>query len=194
MTLYSIALFAHILGVLGLFMAVALEMTSMLGMRRARMVEQVRTWANLSSVSDKVLPLTALPILVAGVYMAFVAWGWQTAWIDVSLLVLILIGIVGTLVNSRRLRMIHRDAEQASAGPVPLALVRQIEDPVLWTSVQTLNVMALGVVFLMTVKPSWLGALVVLVLSIVLGVISAPLLKRVPKSAATAEASQLSTR
>jgi len=39
---------------------------------------------------------------------------------------------LGPLINSRRLRMIHRAAGQAPAGAIPQALARQIEDPVLW--------------------------------------------------------------
>ncbi len=188
MTLYPFALFAHIIGVLGMFIAIALEFTGMLGMRRARTIEQVRTWANLSVVPEKVFPFSGLLILVDGVYMALVGWGWQVAWIDVSLLALILMFTLGPLINSHRPRMIHRAAGQAPAGSIPQALARQIEDPVLWTCVQTLNMMALGVVFLMTTKPGWPGSLGVLVVSVLLGLLSLSLTARRRGRAAVVEA------
>ncbi len=188
MSLYPFALFAHIVGVLSLFMAIALEMSSIVGMRRASSIDQVRTWANLSAVSDRIFPLASLLTLIAGVYMAFVGWGWQVAWIDVSLLVLILMSIVGPLVNSRRLRMIHNAAEKIPAGPVPQSLTQMIEDPVLWTGVQTLSMMALGVVFLMTTKPGSLETMIVLIVSVVLGMLSVPVSKRLRRRAVTRQA------
>jgi hypothetical protein len=188
MTLYPFALFAHILGVLGMFIAIALEWTSLLGMRRARTLEQVRPWATLGVVPEKVFPFSGLLILGAGVYMALVGWGWQVAWIDVSLLALLLMFTLGPLINSRRLSRIHRAAGQAPAGAIPQALARQIEDPVLWTCVPTLNMMALGVVLLMTTKPGWPGSLGVVVVSVLLGLLSGSLTARWRGSAAVVAA------
>jgi hypothetical protein len=95
MTLYPLALFAHLLGVLGMFMAIALELTSLLGLRHARTLEQVRPWATLGVVPEKVFPFSGLLILEAGVYMALVGWGWRVAWIDVPLLALLLMFTLG---------------------------------------------------------------------------------------------------
>jgi hypothetical protein len=84
--------------------------------------------------------------------------------------------------------MIHRAAGQAPACAIPQALARQIEDPVLWTCVQTLNMMALGVVLLMTTKPGWPGSLGVLVVSVLLGLLSGSLSARWRGSAAVVAA------
>jgi hypothetical protein len=75
-------------------------------------------------------------------------------------------------VNGRRLTAIRKAAE-SSDGAIPLALQRQIADPVLLTSVQTAGMIGLGVVFLMTIKPDLLGSLIALAVALVLGVISA---------------------
>lgn len=46
MSFYSLALFAHIVGVLGLFIGIGLQWTSILRLRRALFVAQVREWAS----------------------------------------------------------------------------------------------------------------------------------------------------
>ena len=153
MTMYHLALYAHILGVLGLFIAIGLEWTSMVRMRRARTVEQLREWTSLHATLDKVFPLTAVVILVAGLYMVGDVWGWSYAWINLSLAGLAVMGGLGPLINGRRLRAIQAAAEAAPAGPVPAGLTRQMQDPILWMSVKIMAAMALGVVYLMAAKP-----------------------------------------
>ena len=169
MTLYHLALYAHILGVLGLFGAIGLEWTSMVRMRRARTVEQLREWASLHPTLEKVFPVTAILILAAGLYMVGDVWGWGNAWINLSLAALVLLAALVPSINGRRLRAIHSGAQATPPGPVPSALTRQIEDPTLWTSVKIMITVALGVVYLMAAKPEALGSWVTLVVAALLG-------------------------
>jgi hypothetical protein len=84
MSFYTLALFAHILGVLGLFIGIGLQWTSVLRFRRAQFVAQVREWTSLTSLLGILMPAASLLILVAGSYMTVTTWGWRTPWIDVS--------------------------------------------------------------------------------------------------------------
>lgn len=169
MTLYSLALFAHIIGVLGLFIAIGVESMSMIFLRRARTVAQVREWAGATTAMDKVHPVATLLILGGGLYMTVAVWGWSTAWIDLSLLVVLALSVLGPLVNGRRFRAIHAAAEAAPAGSVPAELARRIEDPVLWTSLCTMSGIAVGIVALMTFKPALGGTVVILAVAGALG-------------------------
>ena len=47
MSVYTLALFAHLLGVLSLFIGMGLQWTITLRLRRARTVAQVREWSSL---------------------------------------------------------------------------------------------------------------------------------------------------
>src|SRR5579885_3862271 len=82
---YHLVLFVHILGVLGLFMAFAVEVAIMVGVRNAHTVETVRAWSSASKLLDVVLPITSLLILGAGLAMTIGFWGWSHAWIVLSL-------------------------------------------------------------------------------------------------------------
>ena len=175
MNLYTLALFAHLLGVLGLFINLGLQWTSVFRLRRARTVSQVREWTSLLGGLGKLGPISAGLLLVAGMYMTATAWGLSTSWILVSLVTLLLLMALGMAVPFRRLKAIGRAVAEAEApdGVIPSAMQRQIHDPLLWTSVQVMGSMALGVVWLMTTKPDLVGSLLVLAVALVLGVVSA---------------------
>src|SRR6266496_1647623 len=179
MSFYTLALFAHIIGVLGLFIGIGLQWTSFLRFRRAQFVAQVREWASLTSVLGVLMPAASLLILVAGSYMTVTTWGWRTPWIDVSLAALILVLAPMGAMNTHRLKAIQTTAEaSAPTGTIPAELQRQITNPVLWTMVQTSGMTLVGVVFLMTIKPALVGSLITLAVALVLGVGSARILAR----------------
>jgi hypothetical protein len=113
-----------------------------------------------------------LLILVSGLYMAGTNWGFQTGWIDVALVSLILIAPLGTAAIEPRRRAIARLVQEAPDGPLPAALDRRTHDPVLATAVQTVTALLLGIVFLMTNKPSLVGSLVVMAIALALGLAS----------------------
>ncbi|HEY8492130.1 MAG TPA: DUF2269 family protein [Dehalococcoidia bacterium] len=172
MTLYEIVLFLHVMGAIGLFMGVAIVLTAMARMRRSESVAQVREWSGLADLSDKLLPVASLVLLLSGIYMATDFEFWGDGWVDVSMALLLVMIVLGPAVNARRLGTISREAKDAPDGPVQGALRARILDPVLWTTVQTMSVVAVGIVFLMTVKPGIAGSLVTLVVALALGLAS----------------------
>ena len=121
MTLYSIALFAHIVGALLLFALLAVE---------GVVFRQGMTAARFNRVAG---PVSALFVLLPGLYMSATTWGWK-AWIVVGLIGWAVIAIAGAVtgVLTLRGRMDPRLATLSLGGRVG---------------------MALGIVFAMTVKP-----------------------------------------
>jgi hypothetical protein len=171
MTTDTFALFIHIIGALGLFVALSLEWLCLIGMRRARVVLQVQEWAGLRGVLAIVFPISAVLILVSGLYLVHELGGQSPGWTSVALIVLILLGVAGGVLSGPRMRAISAAAETAPAGSVPGSLNLLILDPILWTTVQVSGVLAIGVVYLMTIKPetggSWLTILVAAVIGVV---------------------------
>ncbi len=147
---YNVALFVHIVGALSLFIAAGLEWVALDRMRRAQTAEQIREWVGALRPIKHLLEAGALMILVAGLYMAFVRWGWTTAWLDVALIAFLTMSVVGPRVIARRFGTIARLASEAPNGPLSVELAWQIHDPVLIRAVRTLAMADVGVVFLMT--------------------------------------------
>src|SRR5260370_21259676 len=99
-------------------------------LRRTQRVEQVRVLSNLVGRLGPLFGISVLLILVTGLYMASTTWGFQTGWIDVALVSLILIAPLGTAAIEPRRRAIARLAPEAPDGPLPAALDRPAPHPV----------------------------------------------------------------
>src|SRR5579885_2722763 len=178
MSLYHVSLYVHILGVLGMFIAAALGFVSLIRLRGARTVEQAREWSGLDSLTGAIHPISGVLILLSGVVMVFIQWGWQTAWINVALVALLLLSVWGATINGRRLQAIHTAASAAPSGPLTTNLARLIADPVLWTSMFASATFALGIICLMVFKPDLIASLLTLIIAAVLGALAAQLIGR----------------
>src|SRR5882672_1117093 len=121
MTIYSVALFVHIVGALVLFVLLTVEGISL---RQGFMA------ARLNRILG---PISALTILVPGAYMIATQWGWK-GWIVVGIVAWILIAVAG-----------------AATGISLMAGRINIRAAALSWSIRVGT--AVGVVFVMTVKP-----------------------------------------
>lgn len=167
---YNVALFFHISGIIGVFIATAIEIIILFRMRSAQTVAQVREWVSVDAPLGTVFSVLTLLILAAGIYMLFNGgWNLTLPWVDVSFIALILMNVVGAAISSRRFTAIHHTIGDVHDGPVSEELFRQINDPILWTSVFSVAMMLVGIVYLMTLKPGWLGTSVVTIAAIALG-------------------------
>ncbi len=171
MSWYAVALFAHIVGVLTLFITLALQWLITLRLRRASSIAQAREWSGLAKGLNRVAPVSGVLILGAGIYMTALAWSLLTTWIDVSLAAMGIMMIFGIGVVGRRLTAIQRAAEavEAATDAIPAALQARMDDPALWVSMQTSVAVALGIVFMMTNKPSLTVSIVAVIVSLALG-------------------------
>jgi hypothetical protein len=171
MTFYSFALFLHIVGALGLFIALGLEWTSLLYLRRATTIEQVHQWLLVFALLRRIYPASWAAILLPGIYMIATVWG-GVAWVGVALVAMVLLPVLGAALTGRRMVAIG-PAVAVERGSVSLALRQRLRDPLLWASIQVRAAIALGIVFLMTVKPDLAGALLTIGTAVVLGLASA---------------------
>lgn len=182
MSTYTVVLFLHVSGAIGYFVAMGTWLFGLASLRRARRVEQVRALTDLVGRLGPLFGISVLLILATGLYMALTAWGLQTGWIDVALISLILIAPLGTAAIEPRRRAIDQLAREAPDGPLPQSLEQRTHDPVLATAVQTVTALLLGIVFLMTNKPSLAGALIVMAVALALGLSSGVLASRATPS------------
>ncbi len=172
MSLYTLALFVHVSGAIGTLVSLGIWLFGLAALRRARRVEQVRALAWLIIVASPLMVLSVLLLGLAGFEMALSAWGLSTPWIAVSLVSVVLVGPIGAFVLDPRMRTILALAREVPSGPLPGALDRRTHDPILGTSAHTLVAILLGIVFLMTTKPTLFMSLVVMAVALALGLAS----------------------
>lgn len=169
---YRVALFVHVSGAIGICVSLGIWLFGLAALRRAWRVEQVRALAWLIVVATPLMLVSLAFLGVAGVYMALTAWGLQTAWIDVSLISMLVIGPIGAFVLDVRMHAILDRARETPDGPLPEMLAASTHDPLLAIGAQCMAAVLLGVVFLMTTKPALLLAVLVMVAAIALGLLS----------------------
>jgi hypothetical protein len=176
LTLYSIALFLHIAGALGVFAALALDWVGITNLRRARTAEQVRDWAGVYGVIRGLGAASVGALLVFGLYMTAVTWG-PTGWIGIGFLSLLFIAVLGAVGGVRLGRILAVAA--SGQGILAEELQGQLRAPLFVASVRARTAVALGVVFLMTVKPEAAVSLLVVGIALALGIASAvPVLRQ----------------
>jgi Predicted integral membrane protein (DUF2269) len=172
MSTYTLELFLHVSGAIGVFAGTGIWLFGLSALRRAWRVEQVRAIAWVIIVTIPFMVLSLVLIGAAGLGMAISTWGLQTPWIIVSLVSLALFAPINVFVLDPRMRALFAKAGEEPGGSLSDDLVKRIHDPVLGTVAQTLAAILLGIVFLMTNKPSLTTSIMVMVIALVLGLLS----------------------
>jgi hypothetical protein len=173
MSTYTLALFVHVVGAIGVFVGVGVWLFAAAALRRARHVAQVRALAGLTVASGNVAVGGVLLLAVAGAYMALTAWSAQAAWIVVATISFALLAPFGVLVIDPRIRALAKDAAAAPDGPLPASLAMRSRDPLVAAGLCTYLGVLLGIVFLMTNKPPLMASVVAMVVATLLGLASA---------------------
>jgi len=172
---YTLALFVHILGAIGLFVAVSLIVIAFVYMRQASTLERVREWASVANVAGKSMIFLSLIILASALYMVILAWGFTIPWVMAALITFVVLAIMGATLNGRTIERVVAMARAAEPGRVPDELRTQLLAPRLWLVEAIRLALLVGILCLMTIKPdmlfSWLILVGMLLLGIILGVL-----------------------
>jgi hypothetical protein len=171
MSVYGIAVFLHIVGALGIFAAIALDWAGLSNLRRATDTAQAREWVRLLAAPRTVGGPAALLILLSGIYLSASRWGPQ-GWILVALGSMVVVGALGGAIGGRRIAAIM-GALPTESGRVSGRLRELLDDPALTLSLRVRTSLLLGIVFLMSTRPSWGGSLAAMGAALVLGVAAA---------------------
>jgi hypothetical protein len=170
MNAYNIALFVHFLGLITLFGAFVIYPRAGMRLRAAGTRGEVRGWLGLLEATRPMFGAGPGLLFLSGLYMSAVKWKAAYPWIVVAFIGLVAISALAGRVGTRHLRAV-RTAVGESDGPVPIELSRLIGDPKPWTIMMAMNGTAVGVVWIMTTKPGWIGAVGVVAVATALGAI-----------------------
>ncbi len=173
MTLYNVVLCFHILGAIGYFLGIGILLLILLDLRRAQRVEQARA---LLQVNDRTAPfsgVSAIVLLISGLYMAFSTWTPLPSWILVALVsLLLMVPISAVLIAPRRIAINRQLARETPEGTLSADLQHRLNDPVLLATSTTVTALLFGLVALMTTKPDLLICLVVMGGTLLVGVVA----------------------
>jgi uncharacterized membrane protein len=156
-TIYLAVKFLHIVGALAVFAAVGLEVAILRGLTLA----QSATAAHAAFTGLRVHKRVGLPamllIFVPGVYMAISAWG-MPAWLLAAIGAMVAIVALESTATRSSLAALEPALQRGSDGGTVVKLLRR-----LWSSFAARTVLLLGIVALMSMKPSSSAAVLTLV-------------------------------
>lgn len=163
MTIYQATVFLHVAGAITTFVGVGAWFFGIVALRRARRVEEVRILAPIYEMGGAVALLGIVVVAVTGLDLAVSVWGLGSGWIQVAIGAFALLSPVGPLVIAPRLERIIREARRVSDGPVSASLMARQTDPALKLGVHAIVGDLVGIVFLMTTKPSFSASIVAVI-------------------------------
>jgi hypothetical protein len=176
---YGLVLFLHLCALLAAIGTAALLHFAEARLRVADTVAELGTWARLIERGAKVFPIALLLLLGTGAYLVERRWSWSSGWIDASLVGVVVLFIVGAGVIGGRSRALRRELRDAAEGTVRGPLAHAARDHVGGIASWTNTGLALGIVFVMTTKPTLAASFAALLVAAALGAAVAVRVRRI---------------
>jgi len=180
MKVQDVELFLHVMGVIAVFVGFGTLLLATTALTRASRVEHVRgIMAPLVagrrigfehiSVIDVIVVAGVLLIATTGLIMARADDYVWSSWVEVATTSFLLLAPVGPLVINPRLHALAGEAARQPDGPLPASVRARIEDPVLALAMRCSIAVLVGIVLLMTTKPTLLISAAVIVATLIVG-------------------------
>jgi uncharacterized membrane protein len=160
MIIRSLVLFIHVVGVLVLFIGIAFEWLSLESLRRSTTSEHASSWVRLYGVVPRMYGFAFALLLLSGIYLARGAGLFDSAWVRLSLGLMVLMGILGGPAVRSQARAIGEAAGQGREIAFA-ALHSHVAHPRLRASLFMRAAMGLAAVYLMIGKPLLSASLLV---------------------------------
>jgi hypothetical protein len=175
MTLYSFVLFIHVVSAMGLFVGLALEGFVSLRIRVAQDTEQLQFLIRALNLLRWIFIPSFGGILLGGLYLAS-QYGGGTFWIPAALIATLVIMFMGGLITGRKMNQLKKALRKDATFE---SLSARANDGLLTLSYGLRSGLALGIVFLMTAKPSLWPSVLALVAGCAVGLFIASGMGRV---------------
>jgi hypothetical protein len=177
---YHVVLYIHLLSLLVGFSAGMIETVCLFRLRAATSLETAAPWGQLAGEVEKAFPVAILGLFATGAYMTSDVWTWGTSWVVLAIVGLVVLSLQGPLVAGRRGHAVKLALMANGPGPLGPEARRMTRDRALWIAGMTNEMLVLGVVWVMTEKPGWGGAVAALVVAYAVGMALATAFTREP--------------
>ncbi len=188
MDTYHVVLYIHFISLLIGFGAASVIVVCLFKLRSAQTVTDAAPWGMLAGQTERMFPIAVLGLFGSGAYMTSKVWNWNTGWIDVGIVVLVLLVVQGAGVAGRRAHALKHALQENGPGPLGATAKRLTRDPALWVISFANPGMVLGVMWAMTAKPRTGIAIVAVVVGYAVGAALALRLSHAPAVASEAAA------
>lgn len=158
MNSYSLLIFLHVTGAVGIFAAWGMEAVLLQRLRETVTVGEARAGLGALRGQGRLGPVAMLTVLVTGIWMMAVAWR-GGAWMMTALAAVLVIGVTGSVLGGKAMSRL----DAALAGE-PDRLPDDFGPAValLTIGLQVRLAIGIGILGLMTIKPGVTGSLAIM--------------------------------
>lgn len=166
-------LVAHLCGVALLFIMISIELVALCGAPRAATIGRLRGAVYAGPAIERIAPVASIIILATGLWMVarLFGIGFSDAWVVVSIIVLVVLSVLGSVVQGRRMTVISDTVQNLPDGPVPASVAALTHDPVLHVAGWGSAGAAFSYLWLMVEQPGLLGSVLAFVVGPVIGIL-----------------------
>ena len=186
---YELARIVHFMGLIALFGSLMINMRAGAQLRAATQLDDARAWLGALLGARIMLHGGSGLLLISGIMMIALRWRGSFPFATIGMATLLLMWLL-SVVGGRHLRSIQA-ATKGGHGPIPEGLRTIILAPRPWAVMAAINGAGAGVLFVMTWKPGWPGAIATILLASLAGALIANTSMRRQRGAP--EASRLSS-
>jgi len=179
MTVYTVVLYAHLLGAVAFFIGQGIEWIASSLFRGASSTEQVRAWMRVFNVSPPLSGIGLGVLLLSGGYLASRSGAMKQGWIPATLLAIGIGVLLGIVLISPRMNKIRKTLPSLNE-PVSAELRSRLTDPVLLSAIRIRFLLAVGILYLMAAKMPFTPSLLVLLVAFAAGLLFSASLWRRP--------------
>jgi hypothetical protein len=184
--LHSVIVFVHVLSAMLIVTAFGIEGLVLLQLSTSTSTRSFVDGLSSFRYVQRVGAAGLIATVLSGIYLAAAYWHWNGAWIGSAFLVVIVIAIIGATMTGRRVTRLRKSSLAPAEGR-PAASPLGRDRAVLGASFALRASLLVGIVFLMTVKPSGALALLAIAVSVAIGLALAFSLLRQPRSVGAAQ-------
>jgi hypothetical protein len=156
---YHVVLYVHLLSLLVGFSAGMIEVVCLLKLRAAETLEAAVPWGQLAGQIEKAFPVAIVGLYGSGIYMTNHFWSFSTAWVVMPIVGLAVVSLQGPLVAGRQGHKLKEALMANGPGGLREEARRMTVDRLLWSAAVTNEGLVLAIIFVMTTKPGWGGAI-----------------------------------
>ncbi|HEU5215241.1 MAG TPA: hypothetical protein VFU30_06850 [Gaiellaceae bacterium] len=172
MNTYHYVLYVHLLSLFVGIGAGAVLLTCLFQLRAARTLEQAVPWGMVAGKVGKLFPVAILGLLGTGLYMTTEStfpWSMKTPWVVVAIVVLAVLAAQGAGIAERTAHKLQAAMKANGPGPLGPEARRMALHPGLWVVELSNLAMVMAVVWNMTQKPGWAGAIAAVLVAYAVG-------------------------
>ncbi len=168
MDFLHVVLFFHILGATGLFLGLGIEGITLKFLSRASTTEQVLGLGPSFKLLRITFSISALLLLLSGIYMAESAWGW-TSWVIIGLILLVALSGAGSMGGKKIAESMK--ALSDSTGSLSSEFREKISASFLHKSYKIRILLVIGIIFIMTLQTDWIASIAAIIIAFLIGLL-----------------------